>query len=34
VVPDRGWVASDYIAIDQGPILTMIANYRNDFVGK
>ncbi|MEG0193687.1 MAG: glucoamylase family protein, partial [Stenotrophomonas sp.] len=32
VVPDRGWVASDYIAIDQGPILTMIANYRNDFV--
>ena len=32
LVPDRGWVASDYIAIDQGPILTMIANYRNDFV--
>lgn len=32
VVPDRGWVASDYIAIDQGPILTMIANYRNEFV--
>jgi len=25
-------VASDYIAIDQGPILAMIANYRNDFV--
>ena len=32
LVPDRGWVASDYIAIDQGPILTMIANYRNEFV--
>jgi hypothetical protein len=32
MVPDRGWVASDYIGIDQGPILTMIANYRNDFV--
>lgn len=32
VVPDRGWVASDYIGIDQGPILTMIANYRNEFV--
>ncbi len=32
LVPDRGWVASDYIGIDQGPILTMIANYRNDFV--
>ena len=32
LVPDRGWVASDYIGIDQGPILTMIANYRNEFV--
>jgi hypothetical protein len=32
VVPDRGWVASDYIAIDQGPILAGIANYRDEFV--
>ncbi|HST44178.1 MAG TPA: glucoamylase family protein [Luteimonas sp.] len=32
IVPDRGWVASDYIGIDQGPILAMIANYRNGFV--
>ncbi|UHQ21616.1 hypothetical protein LVB77_13105 [Lysobacter sp. 5GHs7-4] len=32
VVPNKGWVASDYIGIDQGPILAMIANYRNDFV--
>lgn len=32
LVADRGWVASDYIGIDQGPILTMIANYRNGFV--
>ncbi|MBO9876879.1 glucoamylase family protein [Xanthomonas sp. D-99] len=32
MVPDRGWVASDYIAIDQGPILTMIANYQDEFV--
>ncbi|MBV6831236.1 glucoamylase family protein [Xanthomonas euvesicatoria] len=32
MVPDRGWVASDYIAIDQGPILTMISNYQNEFV--
>lgn len=32
IVPGKGWVASDYIAIDQGPILAMIANYRNDFV--
>ena len=32
VVPGKGWVASDYIGIDQGTILTMIANYRNGFV--
>ena len=32
LVPGKGWVASDYIGIDQGPILAMIANYRNDFV--
>lgn len=32
LVPGKGWVASDYIAIDQGPILAMIANYRNEFV--
>ena len=32
LIPDRGWVASDYIAIDQGPILAGIANYRDDFV--
>lgn len=32
IVPDLGWVASDYIGIDQGPILAMIANYRNGFV--
>ncbi|ALN91743.1 MULTISPECIES: glucoamylase family protein [Lysobacter] len=32
VVPDHGWVSSDYIGIDQGPILAMISNYRNEFV--
>lgn len=32
LVPGEGWVSSDYIGIDQGPILTMIANYRNGFV--
>ncbi len=32
IVPGLGWVASDYIGIDQGPILAMIANYRNGFV--
>jgi len=32
LVPNQGWVASDYIGIDQGPILAMITNYRNEFV--
>ena len=32
IVPGEGWVASDYIGIDQGPILAMITNYRNEFV--
>ena len=31
-MPGEGWVASDYIGIDQGPILAMISNYRNEFV--
>lgn len=30
----HGWVARDYLGIDQGPILVMAANYRNDFVWK
>ena len=32
IVAGKGWVASDYIGIDQGPILAMIANYRDGFV--
>ncbi|MFC4728123.1 glucoamylase family protein [Coralloluteibacterium thermophilus] len=32
IIPDFGWVADQYIGIDQGPILAMIENYRNDFV--
>lgn len=32
IVPGRGWVGGDYLGIDQGPILLMIANYRNGFV--
>ena len=28
----RGWVANDYLGIDQGPILLQAANYRDDFV--
>jgi hypothetical protein len=27
-----GWVAKDYLGIDQGPILLQAANYRHDFV--
>ena len=27
-----GWVASDYLGIDQGPILGMLANYRSEAV--
>lgn len=29
-----GWVDNDYLGIDQGPIVAMIANYRDDFVWK
>jgi hypothetical protein len=32
VIPGFGWVASDYLGIDQGPILAMIANYENGAV--
>jgi hypothetical protein len=27
-----GWVDTDYLGIDQGPILLQAANYRDDFV--
>ncbi len=30
--PRRGWVARNYLGIDQGPILLQAANYRDDFV--
>ena len=30
--PTANWYDTDYIGIDQGPILAMAANYRNDFV--
>jgi hypothetical protein len=32
VDPNFGWVANDYLGIDQGPILAMICNYRNQLV--
>jgi hypothetical protein len=34
VDPQHGWVAADYLGIDQGPILLQAANYRDDFVWK
>ena len=32
VVPGFGWVDTDYLGIDQGPILAMIGNYRDQLV--
>jgi hypothetical protein len=32
VVPGVGWVAHDYLGLDQGPILAMIENHRSDLV--
>jgi len=34
VVPDAGWFDTEYIGIDQGPIIAMIENYRSDLVWK
>jgi len=34
VVAGRGWFDTDYLGIDQGPIVAMIANYRSDLVWK
>jgi len=34
IVPGQGWFDTDYLGIDQGPIIAMIANYRRDFVWK
>ncbi|MFL5348896.1 MAG: glucoamylase family protein [Hyalangium sp.] len=31
-VPGLGWVADDYLGIDQGPILAMIENYRSQLI--
>ena len=32
IVPGLCWVDTDYLGIDQGPIVAMIANYRDDFI--
>ena len=34
VVPDVGWVDNNVIGIDQGPMVAIIENYRNEFVRK
>lgn len=32
VDPRRGWLAKDYLGIDQGPILLQAANHRDEFI--
>ncbi|MEJ2186490.1 MAG: glucoamylase family protein [Gemmatimonadota bacterium] len=34
IVPGTGWFDTDYLGIDQGPIVTMIENYRSGLVWK
>jgi hypothetical protein len=34
VVPGKGWFDTDYLGIDQGPILAMIENHRSGLVWK
>ncbi|HJV94420.1 MAG TPA: glucoamylase family protein, partial [Albitalea sp.] len=34
VVPGFGWVDTQYVGIDQGPIVAMIENYRSDLIWK
>jgi hypothetical protein len=34
LVAGEGWFDTDYLGIDQGPILAMLANYRSDLVWK
>lgn len=34
VVPDVGWIANDYIGIDQGAILAMIENHQTELIWK
>lgn len=34
VDPVKGWVANDYLGIDQGPILAMMENHRSELVWK
>ncbi|MEO5800480.1 MAG: glucoamylase family protein [Gemmatimonadales bacterium] len=34
LIPGKGWFDTDYLGIDQGPIVAMIANHRSDLVWK
>lgn len=34
IVPGKGWFDTDYLGIDQGPIITMIENFRTGLVWK
>lgn len=34
IIKGFGWVDTDYLAIDQGPIITAIENHRSDFIWK
>ena len=34
VLPGKGWFDTDYVGIDQGPILAMIENYRSGLIWK
>ena len=34
VVPSQNWYAKSYLAIDQGPIIIMIENYRTGLLWK
>ncbi|HEY5807413.1 MAG TPA: glucoamylase family protein [Povalibacter sp.] len=34
IVPGIGWIANDYLGIDQGPIVAMIENYRSEVIWK
>jgi hypothetical protein len=34
ITPGLGWFDTDYLGIDQGPIIAMIENYRSDLIWK
>jgi hypothetical protein len=34
IIPGVGWVDTDYLSIDQGPIVAMIENYRSGLIWK